>query len=152
MLTITDDYTRKSWIFLTQRRNQIYDKFKAWKDAAEADSDESLRRIRCDNAKEFESLAKGYPSIHWEWPEPYTASQVGVAERLNRTIITPTRAMLFASKLPKWAWGEAANTATYTKNRTPTKGGAGKTPEELWNGQRPYLGHIRIFGCLAYCH
>ena len=26
------------------------------------------------------------------------------------------------------------------------------TPEEAFTGKKPDLGHIRIFGCLVYCH
>jgi hypothetical protein len=26
------------------------------------------------------------------------------------------------------------------------------TPEEAFTGKRPEVGHIRIFGCLVYCH
>jgi hypothetical protein len=27
-----------------------------------------------------------------------------------------------------------------------------KTPEELFTGKKPNIGHFRVFGCLVYCH
>ena len=28
----------------------------------------------------------------------------------------------------------------------------GKTPFEAWTGQKPNVGHLRVFGCAAYAH
>jgi hypothetical protein len=35
-------------------------------------------------------------------------------------------------------------------NRSPTKGVADKTPYEAWFGKKPYVHHLRTFGCVAY--
>ena len=45
---------------------------------------------------------------------------------------------------------EATNTATYILNRSPHKKIIGKTPEEMWTGNKVDLSHLRIFGCTAY--
>jgi len=45
--------------------------------------------------------------------------QNGVAERLNRTLITKARSMLAAAELPKELWGEAVYIACYLRNLTP---------------------------------
>jgi hypothetical protein len=44
------------------------------------------------------------------------------------------------------------NTVVYLQNRSPHKVLGSKTPEELYSGKKPEIGHIRIFGCLTYSH
>jgi hypothetical protein len=84
---------------------------------------------------------------------PHTPSQNGVVERLNRTLITKTRAMLVAAELPSQLWGEAVHVACYLKNLTPIGTDAGlKSPEELWTGRSLDLSHLRTFGCVAFVH
>ena len=48
--------------------------------------------------------------------------------------------------------GEAAYTACYLHNRTPRyyDGNRVTTPKEMWTGKKPDLGHLRVFGCVAY--
>jgi hypothetical protein len=41
---------------------------------------------------------------------------------------------------------------TYLQNRSPTQALKIKTPEEAFTGIRPQLGHLRVIGCVAYCH
>jgi hypothetical protein len=42
--------------------------------------------------------------------------------------------------------------AVYLRNRSPCKAVAGKTPFEAWNGFKPDVSHLRIFGCRVYAH
>ena len=42
-------------------------------------------------------------------------------------------------------------TACYVQNRLPTKA-TDKTPFELWNGSKPDIKHLRVFGRKAYVH
>ena len=57
--------------------------------------------------------------------------------------------MLSYSTLPVSFWGYALQTAMYILNDVPSKL-VPQTPHELWNGQKPSLQHLRIFGCLAH--
>lgn len=55
--------------------------------------------------------------------------------------------------MPITFWGHAVLCAAYLLNRSPTKELLlKKTPYEALYGQRPYLGHIRIWACRAYAH
>ena len=57
--------------------------------------------------------------------------------------------MLLSSKLPFILWGEALLSACHIHNRIPSK--ITKTsPYELWNGRKPNLSYIRVWGCLAF--
>ena len=156
ILSITDDFSRKSWIYLLQDRTDIYDLFPEWQKAAERETDEKLKAIRIDNARENLSLGENLRKTFGIAIEPttaYTHEQVGVAERYNRTLVTRIRAMLLGAGLPRILWGEAAHTACYLGNRIPKKyDDQLSTPEERWSNQKPSLDHIRIFGCVAYAH
>jgi hypothetical protein len=83
---------------------------------------------------------------------PYNPQQNGVSERKNRSIVGATKAMLHDQDLPMFLWAEACNTAVYLQNKSPHKVLGRMTPEEAFTGKRPEIGHIRIFGCLVYCH
>jgi hypothetical protein len=37
-------------------------------------------------------------------------------------------------------------------NRSPTLAVKDMTPEEAWSGQKPFVHHFRVFGCLAHVH
>ena len=52
--------------------------------------------------------------------------------------------------LPHSFWLEAAMCATYVLNRCPTKALQSITPYEAWHGRKPFVAHLRVFGCLAY--
>ena len=44
------------------------------------------------------------------------------------------------------------DTTTYLVNRSPHTMLNGRTLEEIWSGRQVELGHLRIFGCIAYVH
>jgi transposase InsO family protein len=66
-----------------------------------------------------------------------TPQQNGVAERHNRSIIEHVRALLHASGLPKFLWGEAARHVVWLMKRTLTKAVLGKTPYKAAFGKSP---------------
>ena len=80
---------------------------------------------------------------------PRTPQQNGVAERRNKTLLDMVRSMMSYSNLPIFVWGYALNTAMYLLNLVPSKS-IPKTPVELWNGLKPSMRHLHIWGCLAH--
>ncbi|GJS71756.1 hypothetical protein Tco_0704597 [Tanacetum coccineum] len=56
------------------------------------------------------------------------------------------RSMMCRATLPISFWGYALEIAAHILNLVPTKK-VSKTPFEMWMGKRPYLGHIKIWGC-----
>lgn len=60
-----------------------------------------------------------------------------------------TRALLNDSGMEKEMWGEAIQTSTYLINRSPSET-VEKTPAEVWNGKKPDLSKVRLFGSVAY--
>ena len=58
--------------------------------------------------------------------------------------------MLHDQGLPKFLWGEAANTAVYVQNRCPHFAFDSKTLEEVFSGKKPDVSHFRVFGIPVY--
>ena len=102
------------------------------------------------NIRQLSLLRK--EGIKHEYTIPKTPQQNGVSERMNRTLVEAVRSMLADSRLPHKFWAEALSTATYLVNRSPTKALDGKTPFEAWNGKKPNVNHLRVFGCAAFSH
>jgi hypothetical protein len=87
--------------------------------------------------------------IRHETSAPYTPEQNGTAERTNRTLLDIVRCMLISSGLPSSLWAEAVSYATYIRNRVLSRTGE-LTPYHYWNGKKPDLSKIRIFGSRAF--
>jgi hypothetical protein len=83
---------------------------------------------------------------------PYNPQQNGVVERKNMTICEAAKAMMFDQDLTNSLWEKATSTAVYIQNRCPHATFKDKTPEEVFLGIKPEVGHLRIFGCPVYIH
>ena len=59
---------------------------------------------------------------------------------------------MYANKVPGYLWIEAANSATYLRNRGLTRANGGITPEQKYTGRKIYASHLRTWGCLPYLH
>lgn len=60
-----------------------------------------------------------------------------------------SRSLLKSMNVPGCFWAEAVKHSVYLLNRLPTKAMGYMTPFEGWTGRKPYLGHLKIFGCRA---
>ena len=92
------------------------------------------KAIRIDRGKEFLNInltdwCQGR-GIEIQMMAPYSPSQNGVAERMNRTLVELACAMI--RDLPKFLWEYAVAHSTYLRNRTYTKSLKDKTPYEKW--------------------
>jgi gag-polypeptide of LTR copia-type/Integrase core domain len=155
-LNLKDQATGYAWSYIVPDKSasttlKIIQK---WLPQAERQSGNQLKIIRTDDAREFKGVLEDFlekRGIEHETAAPYSSSSNGVIERVNRTLFDMVRPMLIRSKLPTPFWGEALSTATKVLNRLPSKSNPdGKSPHELWFGQKPSIAHLRQFGCLAY--
>lgn len=82
---------------------------------------------------------------------PYTPQQNGKAERLNRTLLTKTRALLADTTgvLDKTYWADAVVHSNLLRNLSPASGKAA-VPYTLLHGTEPDVSHLRQFGCKVY--
>ncbi|KAK8954179.1 hypothetical protein KSP39_PZI002872 [Platanthera zijinensis] len=155
-LCLTDDFSRFSWIYFLQHKSETFTKFREFKAAAEKQSGHNLKCLRSDGGGEFTSLEfQDYckdQGITRELTAPYSPEQNDTAERKNRTIMEKVKAMLHHHGLPQELWAEAAQTAVYVLNRSPTRSLEEGTPYEAWRKKKPNVQHLRTFGCVAYKH
>ena len=73
----------------------------------------------------------------------------GVAKMRNQTLLDMVRSMMSKVNLPKSLWGDALETIVYILNRVPSKLD-NVTPYEIWTNKKPYLSHMKVWGCPAY--
>ena len=155
-LSFIDDKTRYVWVYFLKSKDQVFEKFLEWKTMVEKSTGRKLKAIRTDNGGEFTS--KEFEAhlttegVRHEVTISKNPEQNGVAERMNRTLVETARSILVNANLPHRFWAEALSTATFLRNRSPTKAVCGMTPHEAWTGEKPRVDGLRVFGCQAFVH
>jgi hypothetical protein len=157
-ITFIDDFSRKTWIyFLTGKTSEeVLKRFLEFKALVETQTGKRIKALGYDNGGEYTSFAfKRFcveDGIKRELAVPYTPQQNGISERKNRAIVGAAKVMLHDQNLPTFLWVEACNTTVYLQNRSPHKVLGNVTPEEAFTRKKPDISHLKIFGCVAYCH
>ena len=156
-ISFTDDYTRWTTIYLMKKKSgalKYYQSFEAW---CATQFDARIRTLRTDRGGEYMSndfddhLGKR-GTLRIAAPHD-TPEYNGVSERLNRTVLERTRAVLHASGLPKFLWGEAAVHIVWLKNRTPTRAlSDGTTPFQMLYKTKPDFSRIFDWGAPIWVH
>ncbi|GJW56756.1 retrotransposon protein, putative, ty1-copia subclass [Tanacetum coccineum] len=154
--TIIDDYSRRVWSYFLKHISQAFTKFKEWKVMVEKQTEKKVKKLRTDNgmefcSNEFNSYCKSEGIVR-HYTVPYTPQQNGVAERMNRTIISKARCMLSNAGLSKRFWAEAASTACYLINMSLSTAIDKTIPIEVWSNSPANYEDLRVFGCIAYPH
>ncbi|KAK0592765.1 hypothetical protein LWI29_024958 [Acer saccharum] len=154
MVTFIDDYSRRCWVYPIKRKSDVFEVFKAFKARVELDSGKKIKCLRTDNGREYtdgEFLAFcKQDGIERQFTVTYTPQQNGVAERMNRTLAERIRAMLRTAGLSNSFWAEAAKTACYVVNRSPSIAIELKTPMEMWTGKPADYSNLHSLGCPMY--
>ena len=140
-LTLTDDYSKKVWIYFLKTKSEVFNYFAEWKALVENQTGRRVKSLRTDNGLEFcnqkmDQLCRE-SGIRRHKTCPYTPQQNGISERMNRTIMDKDRAMLSETGLDSSYWAEAASTAVYIINRSPNASIRFDIPEERWSGHEP---------------
>ena len=150
-LLIVDATTRYTWVFPTTGKQPPTDILK--QHLSRFGRTSGLRVVRMDHGGELYGaraihdvvMAAGYVI---EATGSGVHHRNGKVERLNRTFAVQVRALLYGSGLPATFWSAALIHAVYLKNRL-WHSAIGKTPFEAWNGAKPDLSHLRVFGSLV---
>ncbi|KAH9715183.1 hypothetical protein KPL71_020951 [Citrus sinensis] len=154
MVTFIDDYSRRCWVYPIKKKSDVFLVFKEYKARVELESGKKIKCLRTDNGGEytdgeFLSFCK-QEGIQRQFMVAYTPQQNGVAERMNRTLTERIRTMLRTAGLPNSFWAEAAKTAYYIVNRSPSTAIGLKTAMEMWTGKPADYSYLHAFGGPVY--
>jgi hypothetical protein len=151
-LTIVDDYTRFTWIFLMKLKSETQSLLKSFITFANTQFNRQIKCVRSDNGTEVKSLLSFFSTLGILFQSSCTSTpqQNGVVERKHRHILNIGRALRFQANLPSQFWGESVLTATYLINRIPTPTLHHISPFERLYNKPPTYTHLRVFGCLCY--
>ena len=120
----------------------------------ENQTDGKIKVLRIDNegelcGKEFNQFCKQH-GIARKNKTPYTPQHNGIVERINRTLMEKARSMLSDVGLLQDYWEEVVDTACYVVKMSSMSALVDKTPYDAWDGKRPPLAHLILFGCDAF--
>ncbi|GJW81925.1 copia LTR rider [Tanacetum coccineum] len=143
-------------VYILKYKHEAFEKFKEWKQLVENQTGRTVKKLRMDNGlefcnREFKQLCIE-SGIARHLTVAGTPQQNGLAECMNRTLMDKVRCLLIQFGLPRTLWAEAACTAAYLINRSPSKTIKKKTPIEIWSGHPSDYEMLRTFGCVACSH
>ena len=123
-VSLIDDYTRVTWIFLLKQKSNVGIVIPNFHSMVQNQFGVQIKSFRTDNAKDYfnQILSPYFQSrgIPHDSSCVNTPQQNGVAERKNGHLLNTTRALLFQGNAPKSYWREVVLTATYLINRIPS--------------------------------
>lgn len=156
ILTFLDDYSRKVFVFPIAKKSDVCKYTINFIKFVENQCNAKVKVLRSDNGTEYVNteltdFLKRKGIVH-QLTVPYSPQQNGSAERFNRSLLDKVRCLLFNANLDDKMWAEAANTAAFLINRSPSSRLSGKIPEEVWSGNKVNLKYLRVFGCEAFAH
>ena len=124
-LIFVEEYTHFTTVFIMKRKSEVLIHYKYYENRMKLIMNRpGISNLYCDNggeyiSKEFESYVKSQGTDKKNTIRS-TPELNGIAERMGRTIMDRTRALLFEAGLPDTFWNFAVMTATYIINRSPT--------------------------------
>jgi len=150
-LTIIDDFSRFSWVYLMQNKSETRTHLVNFINLVENQFETKVQIIRSDNSNEFKmnSFFDSKGIIH-QTTCVETPEQNGIAERKHQHLLNVARALIFQSKISTCFWSYALLHAALLINVTPTPYLNNQTPHEKLY-KNPYNYHdLKVFGCLCY--
>lgn len=117
ILTLIDDYSRYTTIYLLSQKSEVTEKIKNFIQEVKTKFGKVPKVFRSDRGTEYMNKdLKGYfrkEGIRNQYTVSYTPEQNGVAERKSRSLLEMARCMLIDAKLEKKYWGEAVHMASH---------------------------------------
>jgi transposase InsO family protein len=151
VLFIVDDYSCYSWVFFLENKNEVFEHFRSLALRLNNEHPNCLKAIHSDNETKFRNASFDQFSlehgIDQQFSAPHVPQQNGVVEQKNRTLVEMARMMLDEPKTPRHFWTDAISTACYISNRIFLRSIFNLTPFELRFRCKPFISHLRPFGC-----
>jgi hypothetical protein len=147
---------RRSFFLKNRTADTVLDSLSLYKSQSESITSKRMVYIRTDNAPEFTgSLWTDFCKINgiiMVPTAPYSSGSNGTAERSIGITTGSVRIMLNDAKLPAKWWAEAWAYSEMVENLLPSTRHPGVIPEEKFTGQKQDVGHIRVWGCIAFVY
>lgn len=156
-LTFIDEMSGYTWVYaITDKTAEtILGHFRELDTLVQTQFGHRIKALHSDNGGEYvnNSMSTYLASrgIEHHTIAPHRHEMNGIAERANRSAGNSVRAMLIAARLPQSYWAEAYYYWAYVHNRTSLSFlEAHQTPFSILFGSKPDVGHLRVFGSVAY--
>jgi hypothetical protein len=150
VLIIVDGYSRYSWIFLLESKDEVFDHFQNLTLRLNNEHLNCLKAIRSDNGTEFRNASFDQfcleHGVDQQFSAPHVPQQNRVMERKDHTLIEMTRTMLDEHKTLMRFWADAISTTYYISNRIFLRSILHLTPSKLRFSRKHYVSHLRPFG------
>jgi hypothetical protein len=154
VLVIVDDYSRYSWVFFLERKDEVFEHFQSLALRLNNVHPNCLKVIRSDNGTEFRNASFDQFCLEYvvdrQFSTPRVPQQNRVIERKSCTLVEMVRMMLDEHRTPRRFWVNTISTACHISNRIFLRSILHLTPFELCFGRKPYISHLRPFGCKCF--
>jgi transposase InsO family protein len=135
VLVIIDDYSRYSWVFFLESKDQVFDHFRLLALRLNNEHLNCFKAIHSDNETEFRNAFFDEfcleHVIDQQFSAPRVSQQNRVVERKNHTLVEMARTMLDEHRTPRRFWADTISTACYISNRIFLRSILHLTPFEL---------------------
>ena len=159
VMTIVDDASRLVACYRLKRKSDAVEALKLFVKEYAVPKGLRIERIQTDGAMEFLGARSAFGEycthngIRCQHSPPHDQQSNSVVERMQGSLFSMVRRMIGDAKLPAKFWDYALDTAVWLKQRTSTRAlKDGITPHEVFWGEVPDLGHVKVFGSPAYVH
>ena len=123
MVTFVDDYSRTCAVYFMAHKSDTFAMFQEFHAKVAGESGERIGVLKTDGGGEYRSrefadyLRK--QQIAHEVTVPDSPEMIGIAERMNRTILEKAKCMCVHADLPKSLWAEVLHATCTTAYQTP---------------------------------
>jgi hypothetical protein len=154
VLVIIDDYSHYFWVFFLEIKDEVFEHFWSFVLRLNNDHLNCLKVIHSDNRIEFRNASFNEFCLEYGvdqlFSSPHVPQQNGVMEQMNRTLVEMARTMLNEHRTPRRFWADAINTTCYISNQNFLCSILNLPPFELRFGRKPFVSHLRHFGCKCF--
>ena len=152
----TDQFTRWTAVYLLCIKDQTLASLQLFVASTVIPFGSRIITWRADKGREYtDEDFKAFcqeTGITQQFEATNTPQQIGILERVGRTLCTMSRCMRFDSGLPPFWGGELMMATSYICNRIPHSTLNMETPYKKLYGNDADLSHLKIIGTRAFVH
>ena len=150
-LTIVDDCTRSTWVYLMKSKSETRPILQSFYLMIKNQFSKSIKVFRIDNGLEFQMVDffKLNGIIH-QHSCVATPQQNSIVERKHQYILCVAKTLKLQSNILIAYWGDCILIAVHLINKLTYPILNNKSPFELLYNKAPNYSHLRVFSCLCF--